>query len=149
METRYNRDEMAARATRQAKPSTRRGSMQREAIAAYLEAVPVHPTAEQVLRAVRKKIPGLGLATVYRNLEALVRDGRASRTVHPEGARYDTRVDPHHHFTCSGCGVVENVEPGPQEAAWIKAFQRASGVSVHRIVADIQGLCGACRRRQG
>lgn len=135
------------RATKTAPPSTRRGSKQREAIASYLENAPHHPTAEQVLRAVRKRMPTLGLATVYRNLEALVRDGCASRTMHSEGARYDARVDPHHHFTCSVCGVVENVDTGPHEAAWIKAFQRASGAVVHRIVADLRGLCMACRRR--
>lgn len=136
-----------ARATKTAVPSTRRGSKQREAIATYLQTAAQHPTAEQVLRAVRKRIPTLGLATVYRNLEALVRDGRASRTMHVEGARYDTRVDPHHHFTCSVCGAVENVDSGPQETAWIRAFQRASGAAVHRIVADIRGVCAGCRRR--
>jgi Fur family peroxide stress response transcriptional regulator len=135
------------RATKTAAPSTRRSSKQREAIAAYLETAAHHPTAEQVLRAVRKRIPALGLATVYRNLEALVRDGHASRTMHPEGARYDTRVDPHHHFTCSVCGIVENVDPGPQETKWIQAFQRSTGAAVHRVVADIRGVCADCRRR--
>jgi len=124
-----------------------RSSRQREAIAHYLESGSGHPTAEQVLHAVRKKIPSLGLATVYRNLETLVGEGRASRTMHAEGARYDSRVDPHHHFVCAACGSIENVEAAPEEAAWMTRFQKRSGALVHRVMVEIRGLCKRCRRR--
>jgi Fur family peroxide stress response transcriptional regulator len=106
----------------------------------------LHPTAEEVLHAVRRELPSLGLATVYRNLETLVREGRASRTMHPEGARYDGRVDPHHHFICTQCGRVANVEPCPEQASWAEAFQRKTGASVQRLVMELRGVCATCRQ---
>lgn len=127
------------------KAPLRRRSRQRDAIAAYLQSVESHPTAEEVLRAVRKKVPSIGLATIYRNLEALVMDGLASRTMHAEGARYDSRVDPHHHFICSRCGSVENVEPSAEEEAFIKRYQKMSGASVERVVMEVRGVCAGCR----
>ena len=49
-----------------------RYTAQRVAVFGYLEQVKTHPTAEEVYRAVRKQMPRISLATVYKALEALV-----------------------------------------------------------------------------
>ena len=47
---------------------------QREEIYAALAATKAHPTAEELLRAVRSSHPGISLATVYNTLETFTRD---------------------------------------------------------------------------
>jgi Fe2+ or Zn2+ uptake regulation protein len=76
-----------------------RFTSQRAAVYAYLEEVDNHPTAEQVYRAVRRRVPKISLATVYKALEALVHARLATKLNHGDGsARYDCRGDDHYHL---------------------------------------------------
>ena len=76
-----------------------RFTSQRAAVYAYLEEVDNHPTAEQVYRAVRRRVPKISLATVYKALEALVHAQLATKLNHGDGsARYDCRSDDHYHL---------------------------------------------------
>jgi Fur family peroxide stress response transcriptional regulator len=66
-----------------------------------------HPYADEIHRRVRKKLPRIGLATVYRNLHRLVEDGKI-RTVllDKRVVRYDPETSDHDHFICESCGRV-------------------------------------------
>lgn len=126
------------------KRGTRHGSQQREAIFQYVAAQETHPTADQIFAGVRRDWPSLGLATVYRNLSALVEEGRLSYSMHEGIARYDARTDAHHHFTCRECGVVQNVDFELPDAL-MRTAQRKVGGKVESISVDLTGLCSGCR----
>lgn len=71
----------------------------------------IHPTAEWIHTEAKKVIPNIGLATVYRNLRALVELGEImSINVpnHPE--RFDGCADTHFHKACVECGNLEDLE---------------------------------------
>jgi Fur family transcriptional regulator, peroxide stress response regulator len=71
-----------------------------------------HPTAEEIFQAVRIKIPKIGLATVYKALEALVAIRAVTRLTTGDGAdsaRYDARSDEHYHFRCLRTGTVHDL----------------------------------------
>src|SRR5262245_29043780 len=73
-----------------------RFTAQRGEVWRYLAAVEDHPTAEQVYRAVRRRIPHISLATVYNALEALVEAQLATKITSGNGsARYDCRGEDH------------------------------------------------------
>ena len=78
---------------------------QRAAVYRYLRASTEHPTADDVFIAVRRMIPDISLATVYKSLETLVGCGLAAKLTYGDGsARYDGRTDPHPHaLTFSAC----------------------------------------------
>ena len=89
-----------------------RYTRQRAAVFAYLHASSGHPTAEQVFAAVRRHMPNISLATVYKALEALVETGVAAKLPPVDGdagARYDARRDPHYHFRCLRTGTVHDL----------------------------------------
>jgi Fe2+ or Zn2+ uptake regulation protein len=88
-----------------------RFTRQRAEVFAYLRAVDTHPTAEQVFVAVRRRIPNISLATVYKALEALVDARLASRLADNAGgpARYDGRADAHYHLRCERTGQVRDL----------------------------------------
>jgi len=84
-----------------------RCTRQRAAVWSYLRSVESHPTAEQVFKAVRRRVPKISLATIYKALESLVAAGLAKRVAgNPGPTRYDGRVDEHYHLRCEATGEV-------------------------------------------
>src|SRR5260370_14242958 len=83
---------------------------QRTAVFQYLRSVESHPTAEEVYAAVRRDIPHISLATVYKALEALVESHLATKLAYADGpARYDCRCDAHYHIRCLKTGQVRDL----------------------------------------
>lgn len=88
-----------------------RCTCQRVAVFDHLRAVDSHPTAEEIFSAVRRRLPRISLATVYKALDALVASGLASKIVHTDGpARYDCRRDAHYHLRCVKTGRIRDLE---------------------------------------
>ncbi|GAB5602086.1 transcriptional repressor [Thermus sp. FJN-A] len=85
-----------------------RSTRQRRAIReAFLEAGrPLSP--QEVLELAKRKVPTLGLATVYRTLKGLVEEGFLTPVALPgEPSRYEPAGrEHHHHFLCRRCGRV-------------------------------------------
>jgi Fur family peroxide stress response transcriptional regulator len=87
-----------------------RFTRQRAAVFDYLRSVDSHPTAEDVYAAVRRNIPKLSLATVYKALEALVNCDLAAKLTYSDGpARYDCRTDAHYHLRCLKTNQVRDL----------------------------------------
>src|SRR5215471_11350648 len=71
-----------------------RFTRQRAAVYDYLRSQDTHPTAEEVYQAVRRNLPNISLATVYKALEALVDSHLAAKLANADGpARFDCRCD--------------------------------------------------------
>jgi Fe2+ or Zn2+ uptake regulation protein len=84
-----------------------RFTRQRLAVFEYLRSSKDHATAEQVFAHVRRCIPNISLATVYKALEALVDARLANKLPDASGpAQYDCRSDEHYHFRCLKTGKV-------------------------------------------
>ena len=87
-----------------------RYTTQRAAVFDYLEAVKTHPTAEEVYLAVRRRLPRISLATVYKALEALVTAQLAAKLTNGDGsARYDCRGDDHYHLRDVATGEIRDL----------------------------------------
>lgn len=132
----------AVAATRAPAPSARqRSTRQLDAIYRVLCASVAHPTAEQVYRAVRSRMPTVSRGTVYRNLAKLVAGGRVRIVhVHDRCARYDARLDPHDHFFCRGCTLLLDVEAAPG-----RSEPPRSRVRGHRVEGRELTWLGTCR----
>lgn len=99
---------------------------------------------EEVLEAAREFAPGLGLATVYRNLKLLADGGQARIVLLPgESARYDLAGQGHHHhFQCRRCDRVFDVPSCPGNLAALAP--RGFTVEDHELT--LYGTCGDCGR---
>ena len=103
---------------------------------------------EEILQGAQHHYPTLGIATVYRNIQALVQDGWLEPVEIPgESTRYEVAGIKHHpHFHCNQCGKLFELEGcvAPVKPKVPKGF-RAMG---HEFF--LYGLCAACvPRRQG
>lgn len=87
-----------------------RCTAQRAAVFGYLEQVKTHPTAEEVYRAVRRQLPRISLATVYKALEALVAADLVTKLTNGDGsARYDCRSEDHYHLRDLTTGEIRDL----------------------------------------
>jgi len=124
---------------------------QRLAIFRRLAATDRHPSAEELHAAVRREMPTLSLATVYKTLDTLAAIG-AVRPVSRLGARgrWDANLAPHHHLVCTVCGTVADVAEPRLEAAARPAAAVAArhGFEAAGHSVEIFGRCAACRGRR-
>lgn len=120
-----------------------RRTPQRYAILAHLVKSRVHPTAEEIFRAVNRFDPRSSRATVYNSLHALERAGLV-RELRLDGAtaRYDAALEPHHHFVCERCGILEDIEWF--EVAGVATQPGLRGRMVKRYEIVFRGVCAAC-----
>ncbi len=121
-----------------------RRTEQREAIRAALRDAgrPLRPG--EVLATAGAKVPGLGIATVYRNLKRM-RDEGSLRAVELPGEG-TTRYEPaelhhHHHFHCARCDRVYDVDVCPGDFAGLVP----AGFAVERHELVLYGRCADCR----
>lgn len=120
---------------------------QRAGVFDYLTQVEHHPTAEEVYLAVKRKLPKISLATVYKNLEALVECGAISKLTYGDSAaRYDIRTDHHYHTRCLSCGKVGDLDAGVQGAEILKHIKPQTGFAVKDYRLELLGYCRGCRR---
>lgn len=68
-----------------------------------------HPTADQIFLKVRRQLPSVSLATVYRNLQKLVREGKLQVLTLGRAQHFDPLVRSHQHFICEKCDQVYDV----------------------------------------
>lgn len=128
--------------------SGQRFTEQRAAVFRFLSSTDVHPSADEVFLAVRRELPGISLATVYKSLETLVGCGLAVKLTYSDGsARYDGRTDPHHHARCLRCGKVIDI-PGDFTEDQVRAFEaRSEGFMVTGYRLELTGYCPSCAPR--
>ena len=127
-----------------------RVTLQRKTILETVEALAGHPTAEQIYSHAHVSDPELNLATVYRTLRWLEREGLVSPRRF-DGQRED-RFDPHppadhHHFFCISCKrVMEFTEP--LSAPIVARLQRQLHVHVDSATLLLRGWCEECWGKQ-
>src|SRR5262252_5886901 len=110
--------------------SGRRRTRQRQLVYQAVFAAKTHPTAEWVYGRVRRALPRVSLATVYRNLQVLVAEGRLRSWSRGGATRYDADLSLHDHFLCEGCGLLLDLERGSATLAAERRL-KSRGFEVH------------------
>ena len=117
---------------------------QRQIILEELRKVKSHPTADEIYDMVLKRLPRIGLGTVYRNLELLAKLGIIRRLeVGGEQNRFDGDISPHYHIRCIKCNRVDDIfikmDRGLEKSA---AFCCDYKILDHHV--QFSGICSKC-----
>ena len=137
MRTAYLREKAAAQGLRM--------TPQRVVLLRALSETRTHPTADELYRAVRRELPTVSPATVYRNLQEMVHAGLISMLERAGGpVRYDAVADDHHHFICTRCGGVTDVYLKAVDYALDKARSKGIPGRVDRAEIQLHGVCARC-----
>ncbi len=103
-----------------------------------------HPSAEDIFRRVRRKVPTISLDTVYRTLATLEEQGLVVRLqVFDERGRYDADLSPHPHLICTKCKKIADFHWSVFEQTDIPAQHEEWGRIIRRDLV-MTGICRDC-----
>ena len=127
----------------------------RNAILELLSRSSKHMSAKDVYGSLNRTHPGLGLTTVYRTLDLLVRMGLLNKLSFGSGeSRYEFRSGDeethHHHLICMQCGkIIDYTDFVDEELKLIKkteeALTRKHGFKITDHNIEFLGLCPECK----
>ena len=104
----------------------------------------IHPTVEQVFEIAKLKMPGIVMATVYNNINALTDAGLIRRiTCHGEPDRYDNAYLPHEHLKCKECGNVTDVFL--KNCDLLDELKQKTGQDIASYELNMYYICDNCR----
>lgn len=123
-----------------------RRTRQRCALDELLERTPEFRSAQQLHAKLREDGESVSLATVYRLLQSMARDGEIDvlRSEDNENRyRRCQRQEHHHHLVCRKCGfTVEVTETAVQR--WAARTARQHGFAVVSHAVELLGVCARC-----
>ena len=120
---------------------------QREIILDELGKCKNHPTADSLYERVKKKLPRISLATVYRNLEILSEAGMIKKLeISGRQKRFDWDLNQHDHIYCVQCHRVDNIElDSDRKLTLPPEHDRGYKISGCRI--EFFGVCPSCQKK--
>ncbi len=122
----------------------RKRSKQREKVLGVVRSTKSHPTADWVFHEVRKDLPNVSLATVYRNLNLLVESGEINEVLCDGQLRFDANKDEHFHFICRSCKGIYDIDEARVSSP---DFKLPRGYSVQAVRMDFYGVCPNCQAK--
>ena len=120
---------------------------QRQIILEELAKVKTHPTASELYDMVRKRLPRIGLGTVYRNLELMADSGMILKIeVGGTQKRFDATTENHYHIRCAQSGRVDDIDvPVFNDLVTRAAAATSYHIFGHHV--EFTGICNECQRQ--
>jgi Fe2+ or Zn2+ uptake regulation protein len=119
---------------------------QREMILRELKKSKGHLTADELYERVKKFMPRISLATVYRNLEILS-DVNMIRKLEISGRqkRFDSELEDHDHIYCVECHRIENLEIKENQVEL--PVEESHGYTITGRRLEVTGVCPRCQKK--
>lgn len=119
---------------------------QRHAILEYLVESMMHPTADEIYKALEGKFPNMSVATVYNNLRVFKEVGLVKELTYGDASsRFDYVTSQHYHVICEKCGkIVDFSYAGLEEIENEAAKATGFVINSHRL--EIYGVCQDCNK---
>ena len=118
---------------------------QRQVLFEVMKSMHGHPSPEEVYARVKRKIPAISLATVYKNIHLFVESGVFREvSMHHGSLRVEMNGEAHHHMVCSKCKAITDI--GEDELGLVaKRNKLPGGFLVERYAVDVIGVCAKCQ----
>jgi len=121
---------------------------QREIILQELKKSNYHPAADELYERVKKKLPRISLATVYRNLEILSEAGTIRKIeISGRQKRFDWELDQHNHIYCVQCHRVDNIDVKQSRKTSLQPEDHR-GYKIAGCRVEFFGYCPECQNKQ-
>jgi Fur family ferric uptake transcriptional regulator len=123
-----------------------RMTRQRAAVSELLAGTDDFRSAQQLHEMLREQGRSVGLATVYRTMQALAEAGEVDVLRNADGEslyRQCAKTDHHHHLVCRSCGRTVEIDSVSVER-WAAAVGGAHGFVDVEHTAELFGTCAQC-----
>ncbi|NYD55846.1 Fur family ferric uptake transcriptional regulator [Nocardioides marinisabuli] len=123
----------------------RRDTRQRRVLREHLADTDAFVTAQQLFEDLRARGDKVGLATIYRTLQAMTEAGEVDTVRTVEGENIYRMCGPrhHHHLVCRSCGRTVELD-GPSVETWAARAADDHGFSDVTHIVELFGVCSAC-----
>lgn len=122
-----------------------KSTKQRKAVAEVLATISKFSSAQEVHSILISRGEKVGLATVYRTLQALAETGAIDVLRNDGEALYRAcSNDHHHHLVCTGCNKTTEIA-APEVEIWTEKIAREQGYLISGHTIEVFGLCKNCR----
>lgn len=127
----------------------RRDTRQRRILRDHLDETEAFTSAQQVFDDVRSNGEKVGLATIYRTLQAMAEAGEVDVLRTDEGETLYRKCNPkhHHHLVCRDCGLTVELD-GPGVERWAAKAADDHGFTNVKHVVELFGRCADCSRKR-
>jgi Fur family ferric uptake transcriptional regulator len=98
--------------------------------------------AEELYVRVSKKNSKIGIATVYRFLKKLSKEGKIHTYLCNRKTIYSSNITSHCHFTCENCGNVKHIN-----LKKLDFLNKEVKGSICHFQIDISGICEQCKTK--
>ena len=104
----------------------------------------IHMSIEELFAKIKKKFPAVSLATIYKNINAMMDKGFISEVQIPnQKSKYELVKPSHSHVVCQKCGKVEDISLDLDSIA-----HKAANLTHYQINEEalvLSGICPACK----
>jgi Fur family ferric uptake transcriptional regulator len=127
----------------------RRDTRQRRVLREHLADSDSFVSAQQLFDDLRSRGDKVGLATIYRTLQAMSDAGEVDAVRTDEGEMLYRKCGPrhHHHLVCRSCGLTVELD-GPSVERWAAKAAEDHSFSEVKHVVELFGLCSDCAARK-
>lgn len=123
-----------------------RNTRQRAAVISALADADVFKSSQEIHDDLRQRGDSVGLATVYRTLQALAESGDVDVIVRDgETAYRQCSPSHHHHLVCRECQSTVELE-APDVESWAATVAAQHGFTDVTHTVEVYGLCPTCAR---
>lgn len=120
---------------------------QRRVLFEVIQSMEGHPSPEEVYTRMRRRIPSISLATVYKNLHLFIESGMLREvSLHHGSLRIEMNRKAHHHLVCRACKSITDLEEEDFQLA-LKHRQFSPAFKVERYSVEVLGLCSNCQTK--
>jgi Fur family transcriptional regulator, peroxide stress response regulator len=119
---------------------------QRQVLYEVMKRMHDHPIPEEVYAQVKKRVPAISLATIYKNIHLFVESGVFREvSMHHGSLRVEMNDESHHHMVCSKCKAITDI--GEKELGLVSKQDRLpGGFLVERYAVDVIDICAKCQQ---
>jgi Fe2+ or Zn2+ uptake regulation protein len=106
-----------------------------------------HPSAPDVLKRARKRVPKISMSTVYYTLDMLKREGLIRELeFYEKDNRYDITISDHINLICKKCGKIEDFTETPPFSP--EMIEEQTGFRPEGMRFEYYGYCKGCRDKK-
>jgi Fe2+ or Zn2+ uptake regulation protein len=104
-----------------------------------------HANIDEIYEIVKKSNPTISLATVYKNITALVEKALLKEVaLNNFKSKYEIIKDRHSHLICKVCGKVTDVELNNEILLLSEQLSNNNNFNYKDIELNIYGICSSC-----
>ena len=120
---------------------------QRQVLYQVMQETDGHPSPEEIYAKIKRRIPAISLATVYKNIHLFVESGVLREvSLHHGSRRVEMNQSAHHHMVCSRCKSICDVD-GEELGLPAERKMLPGGFLVERYAVDVIGVCSRCQSK--